>query len=212
MAQPRPTLCAADAYSPCASAKRQETTECAICGKVVRRGGLARHHLSYACRQAHAKRCCCGPASGKEADICAREVFGCNNGAVIIDGVDYAPKLSRAAHFNGYTPIPLPDRDHSGPAALLKFVPSSLQLRLLHGLPNTLCASTRHEDLRRRTRARKSDVPFCKSKFSILPQLACRSCISWRHPTIPGVRALVGFFSLSTTTTPPMSLWWHTQC
>ena len=120
MAQPRPTLCAADASSPCASAKRQETTECAICGKVVRRGGLARHHLSDACRQAHAKRCCCGPASGKEADIFAREVFGCNNGAVIIDGVDYAPKLSRAAHFNGYTPIPLPDRDHSGPAALLK--------------------------------------------------------------------------------------------
>ena len=116
MAQHRRTLCAADASSPCASAKRQETTECAICGKVVRRGGLARHHLSDACRQAQRKLwpcSCCGPASGKEADIFAREVFGCNNGAVIIDGVDYAPKLSRAAHFNGYTPIPLPDRDHS---------------------------------------------------------------------------------------------------
>ena len=96
---------------------------CACCGKVVRRGGLARHHKSDACRQAQRKLwpcSCCGPASGVEADIFAREVFGCNNGAVIIDGVDYAPKLSRAAHFNGYTPIPLPDRDHSGPAALLK--------------------------------------------------------------------------------------------
>ena len=50
----------------------------------------------------------------------ARVVFGCNSGAVSIDGVDYAPNMSHAAHHWGYTPIPLSDGDHSGSAALLK--------------------------------------------------------------------------------------------
>ena len=53
-------------------------------------------------------------------DYCARVVFGCDSGAVSFDGVDYGPNMSRAAKDWGYTPIPLPDRDHSGPAALLK--------------------------------------------------------------------------------------------
>ena len=235
MAQHRRTLCAADASSPCASAKRQETTECAICGKVVRRGGLARHHKSDACRQAqrckqkeqqalaaalavhvsggdspshekhvaslerkwkaakvvgghasaaasasaaawnhahadalpqalaadglpHVIQCCvcgrvrritrrCGHCDAaaerrhrvqekhkkltglcfqkeyvedpnkewrEHNDYCARVVFGCDSGAVSFDGVDYAPNMSRAAKDWGYTPIPLPDRDHSG--------------------------------------------------------------------------------------------------
>ena len=47
-------------------------------------------------------------------DYFARVVFGCDSGPVSFDGVDYAPNMSRAAKDWGYTPIPLPDRDHSG--------------------------------------------------------------------------------------------------